>query len=247
MTRPDVLCILQARVSSTRLPGKVLEPVHGEPMLTRQLERVGRARRIDHVVVATSEEGSDDDIAALCRRIGVDCHRGSLTDVLDRFHGAAVLAQPRHVLRLTGDCPLTDPDVLDALVDLHRSSGFDYSSDVHPRTFPHGLDAEVFTLELLERAWREAHSPYEREHVTPFMVAPDRQGIRRGSLVAAEDLSGLRWTVDYPEDLAFVRAVFDTLYPREPAFTMHDVVALVREHPEIAAVNASRVVPPPGA
>ncbi len=238
-----VLCILQARVSSTRLPGKVLEPVLGEPMLARQLERIGRARRIDRLVVATSDQPSDDEIERLCGRIGVACHRGSLPDVLDRFHGAASAIAPRHVMRLTGDCPLTDPSVLDALIELHVDGGFDYSSNVRPRTYPHGLDAEIFTIELLERAWHEAHTPYEREHVTPFMNAAGRDGVRQGSLVASEDRSELRWTVDHPEDLAFVRAVFEALYPRDPAFTTADVLAFLGEHPEVAAINVERAVP----
>lgn len=246
MSHADVLCVLQARTSSTRLPGKVLAPVLGEPMLARQLERIGRAARIDLAMVATSDEPSDDAVAALCAGIGTACFRGSLPDVLDRFHGAAATVGPRHVMRLTGDCPLVDPAVLDALVELHVAGGYDYSSNVRPRTFPHGLDAEIFTIELLDRAWHEATTPYEREHVTPFMNAPGREGVRQGSLVGPVDRSELRWTVDHPEDLEVVRAVFAALYPRDPAFTTADVVAFLEAHPEVEAINAGHRVIRPG-
>ena len=235
------MCILQARATSTRLPGKVLEPVLGRPMLARQIERIQAASRLDALVVATSDQGSDDPIATLCAGLGVECHRGSLDDVLDRFHGAAGPVRPSHVMRLTGDCPLTDPEVLDALVGLHLDGDFDYSSNTQQRTFPHGLDAEIFTLALLERAWREARSPYEREHVTPFMYAPPT-GARQGVLLDAVDRSRMRWTVDYPEDLEFVRGVFGALYPAKPAFTRNDVYALLEVRPELVELNARHAI-----
>jgi len=236
----SVLCILQARVSSTRLPGKVLMPILGEPMLARQLERIRRAERVDAVTVATSHEASDDDVAALCVRIGVACHRGSLDDVLDRFHQAAERSDAPHVMRLTGDCPLTDPAILDALVDVHLAGGFEYTSNVEERTYPDGLDAEVFTRELLDRAWREATAPYDREHVTPFMRRAVPRG-RRGMLEDRSDRSNLRWTVDFPEDFAFVSRVFEELYPSDPGFGTEDVHRLLLTHPEITALNANRV------
>jgi spore coat polysaccharide biosynthesis protein SpsF len=239
----DVQCILQARVSSTRLPGKVLLPILGEPMLARQVERVRRASRVDLLTVATSDDPSDDGVADLCAKLGVACHRGSLDDVLDRFYQAAVRHRPRHVLRLTGDCPLTDPTVIDRLVELHVAGAYDYSSDVRPRTFPHGLDAEIFTFGLLERTWREAETPYEREHVTPRMYARATSA-RLGSLTTAPDRSGWRLTVDYPEDFAVVSRVFEALYPNEPAFTTDSVIQFLEAHPEVAALNARhRVVP----
>lgn len=236
----SVLCILQARTSSTRLPGKVLKPILGEPMLARQIERVARAERVDALTVATSDQATDDGVAGLCERLGVDCYRGSLDDVLDRFYHAALRSEPDHVMRLTGDCPLTDPAILDALVELYLAGGFDYSSNVEERTYPDGLDAEIFRRDLLERAWREATSPYEREHVTPFMrqAVP---GSRRGSLTDRVDRSDMRWTVDFPEDFAFVSRVFEELYPSNPAFGAEDVHGLLLVHPEIAALNANRV------
>ena len=233
-----VLCVVQARMSSVRLQGKVLKPILGEPMLARQVERIRRAERIDALTVATSDQPSDDAVAALCERIGVDCYRGSLDDVLDRFHRAAARTRPEHVMRLTGDCPLTDPALLDQLVELHRSGGFDYSSNTLRRTYPDGLDAEIFTYGLLERTWREAGSPRDREHVTPYMYEGERE-LRRGSLEDAVDRSAMRWTVDHPEDYEFVRRVFEALYPEDPAFDAESVHRLLAIHPEIAAVNAS--------
>jgi len=232
-----VLCVLQARVSSSRLPGKVLMPLASEPMLARQIERIQRANRLDALTVATSDQPSDDSIAELCAGLGVECFRGDLEDVLDRFYRAAAPSRPDHVVRLTGDCPLTDPALLDALVDLHTSGGYDYSSNVHPRTYPDGLDAEIFTFGLLERAWREATSQAERSHVTPWMHE-SAAGIRQGSLQDGQDRGNLRWTVDYPQDYEFVRRVFEALYVRDPAFGTDDVHDLLRSHPEIAAINA---------
>lgn len=238
----SVLCILQARVSSTRLPGKVLMPILGEPMLARQVERVRRAERVDAVTVATSDQGSDDDVAALCERLGVACHRGSLEDVLERFYRAAQGSDAAHVMRLTGDCPLTDPAILDALVELHLAGGFAYSSNVEERTYPDGLDAEVFTHALLDRAWREATAQYDREHVTPFMRRAVPRS-RRGMLKDRNDRSDLRWTVDFPEDYALACRVFEELYPDDPAFGAEDVHRLLLAHPEIGALNAGRVRP----
>lgn len=235
----SVLCVLQARMSSTRLPGKVLLPILGKPMLALQLERIRLAHRVDGLTVATSSQATDDGIESLCRTMGVDCYRGSLNDVLDRFYQAARRHRAAHVMRLTGDCPLTDPELLDALVELHLREGSDYSSNVHDRTYPDGLDVEIFTFAALEQAWSTARTPFEREHVTPWMycTGPD---LKRCALKDSQDRSALRWTVDYPEDYAFVTRVFEALYPCNLAFTAKDIYRLLAEHPEIAALNAHR-------
>jgi spore coat polysaccharide biosynthesis protein SpsF len=228
------LAILQARMSSTRLPGKVLAPVLGEPMIGRQLERLARAKRLDRVVVATSTDPSDDPLAAWCEAQGQGVFRGALGDVLDRFHGAmATVPQADTIVRLTADCPLADPQVIDAVIGHHLSTGADYTSNTPAvRTFPHGLDAEVMRREALEIAWREATAPYEREHVTPFIYRhPER--FRIESLSRAPSLAQLRWTVDFPEDLAFVRGVYAQLYPVRPDFTSEDVAALSPNSSEV--------------
>jgi spore coat polysaccharide biosynthesis protein SpsF len=230
------LAILQARMTSTRLPGKVMAPLLGQPMIARQIERLRRSRRIDELLVATSSEPSDDPLAEWCARAGVGLHRGDLHDVLGRFCGAL----RRHpdaatVLRLTADCPLTDWTVIDALVDRHLAEDADYSSNVlTERTFQHGLDAEVIRPQALLAAEAEAADPYEREHVTPFLYRrPER--FRLAELTRAPSLAHLRWTVDLPEDLAFVREVYERLYPANPAFSSDDVVALPRNSSQALA------------
>ena len=222
-----ILAVLQARMSSSRLPGKVLAPVLGQPMIARQVERLRRARRIDDLVVATSVEPGDDPLAAACADLGVTVFRGDLHDVLSRF--CAVLeARPEAeaMVRLTADCPLTDWTLIDALVERHLAEDADYTSNNLPeRTWPHGLDAEVARPAALLRAGREAADPYEREHVTPFLYR--RPGEHRlAGLPRAPSLAHLRWTVDYPEDLAFVRRVYAQLYPAKPDFGTDDILAL---------------------
>ncbi len=234
-----VLAILQARMSSTRLPGKVMKELAGAPMLARQLERVGRARRLDRIEVATSDGADDDAIARLCESLGVGCFRGALDDVLDRTYQAARRHVPAHVVRLTADCPLADWEVIDAAVQLHLEGGADYTSNGLERTYPHGLDVEVMTFEALEAAWREAELPGEREHVTRFIYdRPER--FQLGRLTRAPSLAAQRWTVDYAEDYALVRAVYEALYPGKPNFTSADVLGFLAGHPEIAALNAGR-------
>lgn len=230
-----ILGILQARASSRRLPGKVMKPILGRPMLERQIERLRRAKRMDALVVATSVDPSDDAIAALCQTLAVDCFRGSLEDVLDRFYQAARRYVPRAVVRLTGDCPLADPLVIDRLIDLHATAGYQYTSNTLTRSYPDGLDAEVVDLDCLEAAWREARLPSEREHVTPF-IYHHAERFRLGNLAQDDDLSHLRWVVDEPEDFAFISAVYEALYPADPAFTTGDVLALLQRRPDIAAL-----------
>ena len=240
--------IIQARISSSRLPGKVLKDLCGEPMLLRQIERVRQCRMADQIVVATSDEASDDPIADLCAKAQIACFRGSLGNVLSRYHGAAVAFGPtEHVVRLTADCPLADPDVIDACIALHLANGADYTSNklgstnqLGP-TYPVGLDVEVMTFEGLDRVHRVASDPYDLEHVTPhfyrnpslFTLMPLRH---------LTDLSKLRWTVDYPADLEFVRAVYSKLLSKDHVFRWGEVLSLVQANPEIAAINAGHAV-----
>jgi len=231
-----LVAVLQARFSSTRLPGKVLKPLLGEPMLARQLERIGRAGCIDQLIVATSTESSDDPIAALCDSLGVACHRGALDDVLDRMYQAGAAAGANTFMRLTGDCPLMDPDLLDRLVRYFQAGGYDYASNTIEPTFPDGLDAEVMHFHCLETAWREGRLPSEREHVTPFIYNyPDR--FRLGSFKGEPDLSGMRWTVDEPADFEFVTKIYQALYPDNPVFGTADILQLLRQRPEFAEIN----------
>ena len=230
-----IVGILQARASSRRLPGKVLKPILGRPMLERQIERLRRARRMDRLVVATSDNPTDDGIDRLCESLATDCFRGSLEDVLDRFYQAARRHRARTVVRLTGDCPLADPSIIDRLIGLHEATGDDYTSNTVTRTYPDGLDAEVVEFDCLHTAWREAVLPSEREHVTPFIYhRPER--FRLGNLRQDEDMSHLRWAVDELQDFAFVSAIYEALYPDDPAFTTADVLALLERRPDIATM-----------
>lgn len=236
MREGQVVAILQARMSSTRLPGKVMAPILGRPMLVRQVERLRRCAGLDLLVVATSDQPADDLIAVVCVEEGVACFRGSLADVLDRFYQCAKAHAADHVVRLTGDCPLTDPQMVDELVRFYLAGDFDYAANCRPPTLPDGLDAEVFTFAALEAAWRGATDPFEREHVVPFIIRrPER--FRMGNWAWPQDLSGLRWTVDEPEDLAFATRVYEALYPGTPEFGFRDVLDLLKRRPELADLN----------
>jgi spore coat polysaccharide biosynthesis protein SpsF len=231
-----MLAIVQARMSSTRLPGKVMRSILGQPMIFRQVERLRRATTIDRILVATSEREDDDVLAGFCHGIGLEVFRGDIADVLDRFHGALEQAgRPEHFLRLTADCPLADPTVIDACVKRHLASGADYTHNTPGRTFPKGLDVEVCRSEVLDLAWFHASSPYDREHVTPYIYGrPKRFRIEQ---VTRDPPLRYRWTVDTPEDFRFVADVYTALYPADPAFTSVDVLDWQAAHPERVLVN----------
>lgn len=235
-TSNGVVAVLQARMSSTRLPGKVLLRVCGKPLLQHQIERVLRSREIGTLVVATSDDASDDPIESLCKAMGVHVYRGSLSDVLDRTVRAAQPFKPQYLVRLTGDCPLADPGVIDQVIVAARSPGTDYASNALNPSFPDGLDAECMRFSALEEAWHEAAKPSEREHVTPFIhTQPQRYALRE--VRHGADLSGLRWTVDEPADFVFASQVFEHLYAAQPDFSMDDVLALLRRQPGLAQIN----------
>ncbi len=219
------LAVLQARMSSRRLPGKVLRDLEGAPMLARQIERVRRAAGLE-LVVATSDEPSDDPVAALCRELDVDCHRGSLDDVLARCLDAVEARPGDPIVRLTGDCPLTDPTLIEDVVERHRHSGADYSSNVLERHLPDGLDVEVVERGALREAAAASRDPADREHVTRFIWRHPERFRLHAVRQAQEDLADLRWTVDREEDLRFVRRMYRALYPRRPAFGWREVLAL---------------------
>jgi spore coat polysaccharide biosynthesis protein SpsF len=231
-----VLAILQARMSSTRLPGKVMAPILGQPMIFRQIERLRRARGISHILVATSTREDDDVLAGYLEGIEVEVFRGSLTDVLDRYHGALVAAgRPEHFLRLTADCPLTDPAVIDLCIARHLEAGADYTHNSPGATYPKGLDVEVCRTDVLDSAWWESSRPYDREHVTPFIYArPHRFRITE---VRRDPPLPYRWTVDTREDFAFAGDVYAALYPAKPDFAIDDILAWQAAHPDRVMMN----------
>ena len=215
-----------------------MAPILGRPMLLRQIERVGRAHSFHKLLVATSSTPSDDVIARTCAEHDIECFRGSLHDVLDRFVQAARPYTPEHLVRLTADCPLTDPDVIERVVECHLEGGFEYTSNTRERTFPHGLDVEVCRYACLEQAWRDTTAPFDREHVMPHLWGSGRFNV--GQLCQESDQSRLRWTVDFAEDLELVREIYTTLFPVESAFTTDDVIRLLERRPTLTMLNAAR-------
>ena len=242
MTAPRVLAVIQARLGSTRLPGKTLADLGGRPMLAHVVERAAAIPGVDGVVIATTVHPRDDRLAGWAQAAGLPCVRGSEDDVLDRFHDALERHPCDAIVRVTPDCPFLDPEVSGRVVAAWRGDPgrVDYASNVHPPTFPDGLDTEVIARSALAAAWREARWPSDREHVTPFVWRqPERfrQVAVRGDL----DLSHLRWTVDTVADLEFARAVHARLAPAVgERFGMRDVVALLAREPALAALNAGQ-------
>lgn len=234
------VAIIQARMSSSRLPGKVLKEAGGRLLLDRMVERVKWAKRVDEVVVATTIDPSDDEIEQFCRLHQFACFRGNLLDVLDRYYQAAQQYQADAIIRLTGDCPLIDSELIDATILAREKADADFSCNRLPppfaRTYPIGLDVEACSLAALESAWKNASAKNEREHVMPYLY--EEEG--RFKVVKIDhdpDYGSLRWTVDTPEDLEFVRAVYAAFENRND-FTWLDVLHLVQQHPELSAINA---------
>ena len=232
-----IVAIIQARMGSTRLPGKVLMELAGEPMLARCVNRTRRAQTLNEVVVATTVKPADDAIVRLCDEHNWPCFRGSEEDVLDRYYHAAIAHRADVVVRITSDCPLIEPEIVDRVVreflDLQPEA--DYACNVLPRrTFPRGLDTEVMRFDVLERAWREDDNPAWREHVTLYIQCnPDL--FRIHGITNEVDYSHMRWTVDIPEDLAFVRCIYDHF--GHDRFSWREVLAVLEQHPEWLKIN----------
>ncbi len=232
-----VVAIVQARMGATRLPGKVLADLAGEPMLARVVQRVCRASKVDDVVVATTTTPGDASVAQLCEAYGWNCFRGSEEDVLDRFYQAAIAYGAEAVVRICADCPLIEAEILDLVIGefLERQPKVDYAVSFLPeRTFPVGLDAQVVRFDALERAWREDTNPVWREGVTYYIdLNPELFHVHTVS--STTDHSAYRWTVDQPEDLAFMRRIYEHF--GHDHFSWHDVIAVLRRFPEWQEIN----------
>lgn len=225
------VAVIQARMGSTRFPGKVLADLRGRPMLAHVIDRVSRARSVDRVVVATTTEPSDDPVAALAAGAGAMVTRGPVDDVLTRFVMAAAQSGAGVVVRITADCPLIDPGVIDAVVRVRDEHGADYAGNVEPATFPDGYDVEVMTIDCLHRLDREARLPHEREHVTA-RVREHRETYTVVHVAHEPDVSEVRLTVDVPADLDRIAAVLAAL-PAEPPPGVDAVVAAVEADPAL--------------
>lgn len=229
-----VVAIVQARMGSTRLPGKVMKPVCGVPLIGLLLSRLSRSRRLDQIVVATSPGDLNQPLIELVRSMGYACTVGDEQDVLARYMQAAKEAKADVIVRVTGDCPLIDPTLVDAVIERFVERGADYVSNISPATYPDGLDTEVFSFQALERAFHESSDPFDREHVTPYLRRSGFFGT--AALINDEDLSALRWTVDEHADLSVVRRVFEHFSPNI-YFSWRDVVAWQSEHPDVFSEN----------
>lgn len=257
----NTVAIIQGRMSSSRLPGKVLLDIAGKPMLQHVIERSSRAQSLSKVVVATSSEPEDDAIAAFCAVLGVPCSRGSLHDVLDRYYQAARSHAADVVVRITADCPMIDPDLIDSVVAIVSESDqgrpLDFAANRLPppfeRTFPIGLDVEVCRFSALQRAWQESTEIFHREHVMPYLYEGVRlspvsehlltglspRGFNIGLINHDPDHGSMRWTVDTPEDLVFAREIFTRLAAHgKTNFNWYDVLDIIQNEPELIQINS---------
>jgi glutamate-1-semialdehyde 2,1-aminomutase len=228
------LAIIQARMGSIRLPNKVMRPINGKPMIELLLSRLAKARRIDRIILATSDDPRNQPLADHVRSLGYDVFQGSENDVLNRYYQAAKYHHPDTVVRITGDCPLIDPELVDQVIAEYETQGVDYLSNSLPPTYPDGLDTEVFSFRALEQAFLLATKPFEREHVTPFLR--ESPLFKRGNFAYKEDFSKERWTVDEAADFEVVTAVFNHFHPRTD-FSWLEVLALKQSHPTLFQAN----------
>jgi len=237
----NIVVVVQARMSSSRLPGKVLLPVLGETLLYRQIERLRRIRRPIRIVLATSTLPADDVIAEQAAIMRLDCFRGSLNNLLDRHYQAALRYSADLVLKIPSDCPLIDPAIVDRALDFYfaHEGAYDYVSNLHPATFPDGNDVEIITPECLERVWKAAGRPFELEHTTPY-IWENPHLFRIGNVVWATGLDysmSHRFTIDYLDDYRFIQAVYETLYPINATFSCEEIIKLLSERPDIYMLN----------
>ncbi|AKN33923.1 acylneuraminate cytidylyltransferase [Clostridium carboxidivorans P7] len=236
----NIVCIMQARTGSTRLPGKVLRKICGKTVLEHDINRLKKSNTINIIVVATTTLDQDDIIVEIAREASVTCFRGSQDDVLSRYYYAAKENKADVVIRVTSDCPLIDPQIIDSMVrkfiELRNKENIDYLSNKIKMTYPRGLDVEIFTFEALERCFNEGCKPYEREHVTPYIyLNPDKF-----SFVNYEnnnDYSRYRWTLDTEEDLKLIEIIYNNLYNEKSFFYFEDILKFVLDNPEISKIN----------
>ncbi|MCK9225655.1 MAG: glycosyltransferase family protein [Candidatus Muirbacterium halophilum] len=228
-----ILCIIQARNSSTRLPRKVMLKLKDKTVLQHVIERVMKSKYITDLVVATTINESDLDIVKLCSNIGIKVFCGSENDVLDRFYQVAKLLNPDLIVRITSDCPVIDAEIIDKTIDSHIKSKADYTKN---KNYPDGIGSEVFSYNVLKTVWKNATSKSDREHVTLYIRT--RPNIFNINLVECEiDLYNKRWTLDDENDFKFVKIIYDEIYDINPFFKFHDILKYVNEHPEIEKIN----------
>lgn len=239
-SKTNTYAVVQARMGSTRLPGKVMKIVAGKPMLELMIERLKRAKELDGIVIATTDKTSEQPIVDLVNSLdGILLFRGSEDNVLARYYGAAVEYGAETIVRVTSDCPLIDPDVIDKVVRVYREkkNRFDYVANIQKRTYPRGLDTEVFSFKALEKAYKEAVLKPDREHVTEYILQRPEM-FRMLEVADTVDNSSFRWTVDTKEDLELITKIYDALYCVNPDFRYTDILKLFEKYPEWKKINA---------
>jgi len=235
--RENITAIIQARMGATRLPGKVLFDLERKTVLERIIERVQSSRSIKEVIVATTINSEDLKIVKLCADIGVRVFCGCENDVLDRYFQAARLLNTEHVVRITADCPMIDPVVIDEVICVYLENKVDYASNILNETYPDGEDVEVFTFAALEKAWNNAILCSEREHVTPF-IKKNKDMFTHTSLEYKVNLSSKRWTLDNPEDYEFIKTIYKHLYHKNNRFGMNEILEFLDKNPEVEKINS---------
>ncbi len=233
-----VVAIIQARMTSSRLPGKVLMPLANKPVLAHIVERLSYCKMIEKIVVATTNEVSDDLVAEYCENNNIDCYRGSLDDVLDRYYQTAKIHHADPIVRITGDCPVIDPVVVDAVITGYLSGEYDFYG--LGGEFPDGLDCAVFSFSAIERAWKEAKLQSEREHVGPY-IENNPHLFRNGTLELFQGLAQQRWTLDELNDYELLSKIFNKLYRLDSPFLTHEILQFIQNNPELLAINAQIV------
>lgn len=234
--KKEVIGIVQARMGSTRLPGKTLIDICGKPLLEHIVARTKASKLVDDLVIATTVKKEDNAIVDLAERIGVKTFRGNDDDVLDRFYQCAQIARAEIIVRITADDPFKDPQVVDRVTDVMLQGDYDYVSNTIKPTYPEGLDVEVFSFLALQKAWRKANEPSDREHVTPYIWGrPELFRIR--NVESELDLSHMRWTLDTVEDLKFTREIYKRLYVPGQLFLMKDILSLLEKNPQLMKIN----------
>jgi spore coat polysaccharide biosynthesis protein SpsF (cytidylyltransferase family) len=231
------VAIIQARIGSTRLPSKVLMNLADKSVLEHVVTRVRQSKFINEIIVATTIELPDLQIVQFCASKEIRVYVGSEQDVLDRYYQAARLLNPTNVVRITSDCPMIDPEIIDLIGKRHTEEKADYTSNTLEETYPDGLDVEIFTFAALEQAWKEAKLLSEREHVTPY-IKKNPLLFRLISVRYSEDLSFMRWTIDQTQDLDFLTEIFGRIYPKKSNFRMADVLEEIARHPELIKINS---------
>jgi len=232
----SIVAIIQARVGSTRLPGKVLKKIEGRTVLEHVINRVQAAKKIDDIVIATTVKKKDLEIVQLCAKLGISIFCGSEDDVLDRYYQTARLFKAEHIVRITSDCPLIDPMVIDEVIELYFQKKADYASNTMIKTFPDGLDTEVFSFKTLKIAWKNAKLSSEREHVTPY-IWKNPNIFKIVNLKCEYNLNDKRWTIDEAEDFEFIKIIYKNLYLEDSLFGMRKILDFLKTHPEVEEIN----------